>query len=155
MKIAAGLIFIVVGLWACYYGFRIMTFKSVKQTNENLIKTNKTLLVIPEEFHIKVVPWGDDDEDWAIHFTNDNWLTYEEIQYCLVFPIFEVSKPDLNPIFRKQKAIELAKELDTYQKCIDYNEREKAKLEIYLDKWNKLPKKPKPQPIKRNEISIL
>lgn len=147
MRTLSGIILIIASLLCAYYGVIILFYK-------NKIDLDK-ILYSEKDFHIKVVPWGDDPDNWSIVFTRNNWLTKDEVKRCLVMPMFESVPPSLNPIFKKEEALELSKSLFSYEKCIEYNNLEKTKLDIYLEQWNKLPKKKDPDPIKRNEIIVL
>lgn len=71
---------------------------------------------VKTEFHIKVVPCSEPSPYWAIHFTNDNWATFEDIEKKL--ESFDIT----SYMFEKEEAIKLAKTLDTYEKCLKFNE---------------------------------
>lgn len=72
-----------------------------------------------EEFHISVVPYGNWGY-WYIHFTNDNWESFEDLKENKSFFI------DYGTILfsKKEEAVYTAKKLNSYQKCVDYNEKE-------------------------------
>lgn len=119
-----------------------------KNKNDNKISTVKPL---PNVFHIRVIynaaPYAD---HYRIEFTNNNYLTTDVIK-----EVFEYKgSPATHQIFNtcktfkdKDEAIELAKALNTYQKCVEYNNDVE-------DKYHQLMEYRKANPLKESEYFI-
>jgi hypothetical protein len=67
------------------------------------------------EFHIRVARYGS-AELYVVHFTNDNWRTFDELS-------LDGDDPDLVLFLTKREAIDFAKRFNSYQECLDQNRR--------------------------------
>lgn len=85
--------------------------------------SNTQMPFVKKEFHIRVSCWHYDK--WQIEFTNNNWFGKNNIQAafdisggCDTFDVVHQLMLNSN----KNTLISVASKLDTYQKCIDYND---------------------------------
>jgi hypothetical protein len=103
------------------------------------------------QYHIKVVRWGADLTDrpcYTIHFTNDNWKTFENIiianeatkYYKASYQeiLFEFQEGDVCKI-----AVNFAKQFKTYQHAKAWND---AQMKLYLKYRTEAVKKHLPPP---------
>jgi hypothetical protein len=97
-----------------------ITIISCQRPNKYYIVCDNKIIEDTSHFHIMVVPFGDYEDEWVIHFTNDNFETFNDINENLSFcNVYQTKIFD-----SKQQAINLAKILNTYNKCLNYNKKQ-------------------------------
>lgn len=101
--------------------------------------------VTPEkiEFHIKVN--AHDNQFWQIIFTNDNFKTGETVNNVIdltsIRGVVYLSH-QVKLFYQEEEAIELAKTLDTYEKCIEYNNKVLERYNYLLKYYKENPPTP-------------
>ncbi|MDD5006464.1 MAG: hypothetical protein PHS33_08225 [Candidatus Omnitrophica bacterium] len=124
------------------FGYYITHVNTKNTPNEN---TKQSSFKPPiAEFHIRVKNYYDCD-NWCIVFTYNDWRTSETIMET-----FDLTYEPWNPwvcfqpliLQSEQEAINLAKKLNTYHKCLVYNElvRIKYTKQKEFRKKNRKPK---------------
>lgn len=92
-------------------------------------KPNKPLQPIDKPiYHVKVERWSDRYEYYTIRFTNNDWLTSNEINEMIDVSYYDNEvNVNIQPILSKtpENLIEIARNLKTFDDCIRYNERVK------------------------------
>lgn len=103
-------------------------------------KQEQSYFLIKKEYHIAVKNWKD---KYQIVFTNNDWLTEQNIQTAFDISYWdnEVTVVRQLHLGSKEECLKIAKQLRTYQDCLYYNDKIKAK-ERELIKFRKAnPKK--------------
>lgn len=108
-------------------------------------------------FHLKIKydpVWS----NYRILFTNDNWITEEEINNTFNLAgadkyVFDVAY-QVDLFDSEQEAISLAKELKTYDLCIAYNKRIKKRYDKLFKIFKAQPKREENKPEPRKDITI-
>lgn len=115
------------------------------------VRTDGSIVPIKERdetpiFHVKIKSYGDGVCYFAIWFTNDNFITQQNIMQ--VIDLSEISGGvDVHfqlDLFRtSDEAIQFAKQFKTYDLCVAYNEKMRLSYEktLQMRKANPPPKK--------------
>jgi hypothetical protein len=139
---------------ALIIGLMLLCIGCVDEKKENIIVDNSfvacdstaasvevdTVEFIPE-FGVKIVTFS--TEYYAIHFSNDGFITYDDIKRVIdltdgpddwVYLRYQVHLFEYDELWR---ARQIASKLDSYEKCLQYNrrqfQRKKELLERYKD----------------------
>lgn len=155
--IFGSLLLVIILLISCRYKLKKSVEKTEVKVDEPIEKPRiKEKVKIPEEFHIKVAPYTEKGEYYCIEFTNDDWLTSREIMNA------RDMSSEVNPLWinyapylaKEESCIELAKTFETYQSCVDYNNRVELRYKTLL-KWreeNPYPQRVVKKPIRKETI---